>query len=125
MAKRKVSPVDFDSDDIPDVGYVAPPGERVALHDEPAEVKSKRPLRHSDIPQGVDPFRFIRENGYVNPTRKYRVTPFGKAEVVARLKSLDIEAVDESDAINQFISHMRIPNKIVHSLNLRAILVEG
>ena len=123
MAKRKVTPMEA-QDDIPDFGYVAPPGESVAT-EEPAVVRAKRPIRHEDIPSGVDGFKYIREQGFTNPVRKYRVTPMGKPEHVARLRSLEIEAVDESAAINEFIVRSGIPAKIVHSMNFRALLVEG
>lgn len=126
MAKRKVSPIDptLDGDDIPDVGFVAPPGEQVH-DDEPAVVRSKRPIRHADIPKGVDGFHWLRSEGYLNPTRKYRVTPFGKAETVSRLKSIEVEAVDESEAVNKYITAAAIPTKLVHSMNFRAVQVEG
>lgn len=124
MAKRRVTPIDpaFGNEDIPDVGYVAPPGE--VLVDEPAVVRPKRPIRHSDIPANVDAFRYVRENGYTNPVRKYRVTPMGKPEQVARLRSLEIDAVDEAAAINEFITRSAIPAKIVHAMNFRAVKLE-
>lgn len=126
MAKKKTVPLDpvLDGDDIPDVGLVAPPGEQVQ-RDEPAVVRSKRPIRRSDIPAGVDAFHWIRNEGYLNPTRKYRVTPVAKPELAARLKSLEVEAVDESEAVNKYITAAGIPAKIVHSMNFHAVAVEG
>ena len=126
MAKKKVVPLDssLDGDDIPDIGLVAPPGEQVQ-RDEPAVVRSKRPIRRSDIPAGVDAFQWIRSEGYINPTRKYRVTPMAKAEIVSRLRSLEVEAVDESEAVNKYIVASGIPTKIVHSMNFHAVPVEG
>ena len=123
MAKKKVVPLNpmLDGDDIPDVGLVAPPGESLHPVDEPAVVKAKRPIRHSDIPAGVDAFHWIRNEGYLNPTRKYRVTPVAKPELAARLKSLEVEAVDEAEAVNKYIVVAGIPAKLVHSMNFHAV----
>lgn len=127
MAKKKVVPLNpmLDGDDIPDVGLVAPPGETLNHADEPAVVRAKRPIRHSDIPAGVDAFHWIRSEGYLNPTRKYRVTPVAKPELAARLKSLEIEAVDEGEAVNKYIIAAGIPSKLVHAMNFHAVPMQG
>lgn len=126
MAKRKTTPFDpaLNGEDIPDVGLVLPPGESLPV-EEPAVVRAKRPIRREDIPQGVDPFRYVREHGYTNPTRKYRVTPQAKPELAAKLRSLEIEAVDESEAINKYVDAFKIPTKLVYGMTFKAIAVEG
>lgn len=71
-------------------------------------------------PESIDPFRFVREQGLPNPTRKYRVYALRAGNAS---RPVDIEhATDESDATSQAIAILKIQQP--HRFTFRHAILE-
>ncbi len=96
------------------------PGSRPKTTATEPPAPKKEPFRPSDIPADVgDKAKWLREQGKPNPVRLYRVSSKRKKYPV---DPLEINAVDESAAINEFIRRRKI--KEPHRYIFRAILLK-
>lgn len=74
---------------------------------------------------GTDHFRFLRENGLPAPTRQIRVSGAGSLKGSAiELPPLDLEAVDESDAIRRYAVRRQVPASELHRFRFQTVILE-
>ena len=105
--KPRAELVEDDVLDTPELTPIHPnePAEAVAVAEAPAEVKAPaKVFRPSDIPSDVNEekrFEWLKEGGHPNPKRLYRVTANRGS---TNAGPVNVEAVDEPDAINQAIA---------------------
>lgn len=114
---------------------IVPEVETSAPSDDPVSPTPSGPFRPSDLarmvaehakesntePHLIDRFKFLRERGLPNPTRLYRVSVRHNGEI---RDTTEVEAVDESAAINAAAQRLGIPTKAMHSRVFHAIAIE-
>lgn len=72
-----------------------------------------------------DPYRFLREEGLPSPVRKYRVTGAGPVNRVdTELQAVEIDAVDQGEAIRQFVLLRQIKQSEAHRFRFQTVVLE-